>query len=72
MAKDYSKLSKEDLIEKIKELEKAKKYGLVWEKKTEDVVKQCQKELPVLVEAKDKEIITNKDKPTNFERTGRK
>jgi adenine-specific DNA-methyltransferase len=66
MAKDYSKLSREELVEKVKELEKAKKYGLVWEEKTEDVVKQCQKELPVLIEVKGKEIVTDKDKPTNI------
>jgi len=64
--KDYSQYSKEELIEKIKELEKAKKYGLVWEEKTEDVVKQCQKELPVLIETKDKAIFTDKEKPTNI------
>ena len=64
--KDYSQYSKEELIEKIKELEKAKKYGLGWEEKTEDVVKQCQKELPVLIETKDKAIFTDKEKPTNI------
>ncbi len=31
MAKDYSKLSKEDLIKKIEKLESRKKYGLIWD-----------------------------------------
>lgn len=67
MAKrDYSQYEKKELIEKIEQLEEGKKYGLVWEDKTESVVKQCQTELPVLEEIKNKEIITDKDKPTNI------
>ena len=64
--KDYSHYEKEELIEKIRQLEDSKKYGLVWEDKPEKVVKQCQTELPVLEEIKDKEITTDKDKPTNI------
>lgn len=64
--KDYSQYEKKELIEKIEQLEEGKKYGLVWEDKTENVVKQCQTELPVLEEVKDKEIVTDKDKPTNI------
>ncbi|MBK6723206.1 MAG: hypothetical protein IPG58_07965 [Acidobacteria bacterium] len=56
MAKSkYKDYSKEQLLEKIKQLEK-KRYGLVWEDKVEDVAEQCERELPVLVERKDKEI----------------
>jgi adenine-specific DNA-methyltransferase len=51
-----------------KEIKKKKKYGLVWEDKTkaEDVVELCKKKLPILKEVKNKEIITNKDKPVNL------
>ena len=58
------KLSEE--IEKLKRNIKSQKYGLVWEDKLEDVVEQCKDELPVLVEVKNKEIIADKDKPTNI------
>jgi len=47
-----------------KELKKRKKYGLVWEEKPEEVVEMCKEKLPVLKEVKNKEIITDKDKPT--------
>ena len=49
-----------------KELKKKKKYGLVWEDKTEDVVEMCKEKLPVLKEVKNKEIITDKNKPINL------
>lgn len=54
-------------IERLKkELKKRKKYGLVWEEKPEEVVEMCKEKLPVLLEVKSKEIITNKDKPVNL------
>ena len=49
-----------------KELKKKKKYGLVWEEKPEEVVEMCKEKLPVLKEVKDKEIITDKNKPVNL------
>lgn len=63
---DYSSWSKEDLIKRIYELEKRKKYGLVWdeEREPEKVVLQCKEELPVLKELKEKEIKNDPDKPT--------
>jgi len=64
--KDYTKWSKEDLIDEIKQLRKRKKYGLVWEDKPEDVVEQCKTELPVLQEIKGKEISTDPNKPVNL------
>lgn len=64
--KDYSNWNKKDLIAKVEELEKRKKYGLVWEDKKEDVVEQCKKELPVLKEVKNKKVITDKNKPVNL------
>ena len=43
-----------------------KKYGLVWEEKTEDVVEQCKNELPVLEEVVSKEITKDKNLPVNL------
>jgi adenine-specific DNA-methyltransferase len=66
--KDYTKLNKEELLEVIKNLESKKKYGLVWdeEKVPEKVVVDCQHQLPVLKEVKDKEIITDQNQPTHI------
>lgn len=64
--KDYSNWTKEDLIKRVNELEKRKKYGLVWEDKPEEVVEMCKNKLPVLKEVKSKEIITDKNKPVNL------
>lgn len=70
MKKDNQNSSKEKLLIEIKrlkkELKKKKKYGLVWEEKPEEVVEMCKKKLPVLKEVKNKEIITDKDKPVNL------
>ena len=62
-----------DLIEKIKELEEEikrlksrKKYGLVWEDKPEDVVLQCERQIPVLKEIKNRKIVTDNTSPTNL------
>lgn len=69
MAKNNKKSEIEQLkaeVERLKkELKKKKKYGLVWEPKMEDVVELCKEKLPVLKEVKNKEIITDKDKPVN-------
>ena len=63
---NYSNWSKEELVKRIRELEKRKKYGLVWdeEREPEQVVLQCKKELPVLREVK--EIKNDPDKPTHI------
>jgi len=70
MAKENKKLEIEKLkaeVERLKkELKKRKKYGLVWEDKPEEVVEMCKEKLPVLKEVKEKEIITDKDKPVNL------
>ncbi|MEW6618061.1 MAG: site-specific DNA-methyltransferase [bacterium] len=70
MAKENKKLEIENLkaeVERLKkELKKRKKYGLVWEEKPEEVVEMCKEKLPVLKEVKDKEIITDKNKPVNL------
>jgi adenine-specific DNA-methyltransferase len=49
-----------------KELKDKKHYGIVFEPKIEEVVEMCKKKLPVLKEVKDKEIITDKNKPLNL------
>jgi len=49
-----------------KELKKRKKYGLVWEEKPEEVAEICKEKLPVLKEVKNKEIITDEEKPVNL------
>lgn len=64
--KDYTNWDRKELIKEIDQLRKRKKYGLVWEEKPEDVVEQCKTELPVLEEVKNKEIITDSDKPVNL------
>ncbi len=65
MAKNkYDNYSKEQLIAKLQQLEK-KRYGLVWEDKPEEIAEQCERELPVLVEDKSKEIISDPRYRTN-------
>ena len=44
----------------------SKKLGLVWEKKTEQVIEDCKKKLPVLKEIGVKTVITDKSQPTNL------
>jgi adenine-specific DNA-methyltransferase len=66
--KDYTLMSKEQLLEVIDKLESNKKYGLVWdeERVTEKVVTDCQFNIPVLSEVKSREILTNENAPTNI------
>jgi len=64
MAKDYSEFSKEELIKLVTKQDKeldSKKYGLIWdrEKEPEQVVLDCENNLPILERIKDKEIKTN-------------
>lgn len=68
MAKDYSKLEKDDLLKVIDKLESRKKYGLIWdeEKTKEQFEKESENALPVLREVKGKEIKTDPEKPTNI------
>lgn len=62
----YLDWTREQLVNEIKKLRKRKKYGLVWEDKTEDVVEKCKTELPVLKEVKNRTITKEKDGPTNL------
>lgn len=64
--KDYTNWDRKELIEEIEQLRKRKRYGLVWEDNTEDVVEVCKKYLPVLDEVKSKEIISDTNKPINL------
>ncbi|MEM4270609.1 MAG: site-specific DNA-methyltransferase [Candidatus Pacearchaeota archaeon] len=64
--KDYSNWTKEELIKELGKFKKQKKYGIVWEDKPEQVALMCKEKLPVLTEIKDKEIITDPNKPTNL------
>ena len=66
--KDYSLLSREDLVSLLLKYDEKKKYGIVWdeERVPEKVVTDCQTHLPVLTEVKDKEIITNPNELTHL------
>jgi adenine-specific DNA-methyltransferase len=61
----YDNYTKEQLLVKLQKLEK-QRYGLVWKDKPEDVVKQCETELPVLAEVKEKTIHGKPDGPTHY------
>jgi adenine-specific DNA-methyltransferase len=66
MSKKLEDYSKEELIETIKHLQKRKKFGLVWDHKPEDVVDQCQKELPVLEHVEKNAVNSIPNAPTNL------
>lgn len=64
MPKDFSKLSKEELLKLVEKQEtelSSKKYGLVWdsEREPEQVVLDCENNLSILKRVKGKEIKTN-------------
>jgi len=66
MAKDYSKMDKEELIKEVKKLQSLKSYGLVWEDKPEEVVELCKKLLPVLEEEDNRLVFQNSNNPDNL------
>ena len=66
MSRNFESFSKEELIEELKKIKKVKKYGLVWEDKTEDIVEKCRTEIPVLNEIKNKEVFNDVSQPTNL------
>ena len=47
------------------ELLETKKYGLVWEDKTEEVEERLRRNLPVLDEVKERRILNNPDSPNH-------
>lgn len=64
----YSYWPKTELIREIKKLKKRKKYGIVWEeeKEPEKVVQECKEKIPILKNAKTKDIIKNKGRLANL------
>ena len=71
MAKDFFKLSKEELLKLVEKQEAeldAKKYGLVWdrEREPEQVVLDCEKNLPILKRIAKKEIRTDESADNIF------
>ncbi len=60
---NFDKMTKEDLIEYIKNLneEQSGKFGIVWDKEKvpEQIVTECDKFIPILSEEKDKAIIND-------------
>lgn len=66
MSKTLEEYTKDELIEIIKSLKRRKKFGLVWEDKPEEVVRQVKTELPVIEEVPERAIEKLKDAPTNF------
>ena len=62
-------LNDEDMIATLNEVETEltkKKYGLVWEEHSEEVDEKMKSNIPIFVEDKDKEIISDKSLPFNF------
>lgn len=61
----FERLSRDELIEELKALKKRKKFGLVWEERTETIVQECRTRLPVLVEVKSKAHSARVSAPVN-------
>lgn len=66
MSKTLEEYTKDELIEIIKNLKRRKKFGLVWEDRPEEIVRQVEAELPVIEEVSERAIEKLKDAPTNF------
>ena len=65
--KNYADFSREELIAEINKLKKTKKYGLVWEHKTEEVIENFKNgQQPYLEEIQDKRIENASGEPTNL------
>lgn len=56
--RDLSELTNEEKSELIELVNTQKRYGLVWEEKTEAVEEELREKLPVLVEVKEKRILS--------------
>ena len=59
----------EDMIATLNEVETEltkKKYGLVWEEHSEEVDEQMKSNIPIFIEDKDKEIVSDEILPFNF------
>ena len=62
----YANFSHDELVAEINRLKKHKKYGLVWEHKTEKVIEDFETQQPYLEEVTDKRIEDAPDEPTNL------
>ena len=62
----YANFSHDELIAEINRLKKHKKYGLVWEHKTEKVIEDFETQQPYLEEVTDKRIEDTPGEPTNL------
>ena len=63
---DYDNWDKQQLVDEIRALKKRKRYGLVWEDKSEQVAIDCETKLPVLEEVKSMAIVSDTNAPTNL------
>lgn len=66
MGRRLEEYTQEELIEYIRSLKKQKKFGLVWEDKPENVVRECETKLPVIREVEEKQIKNALSEPTNI------
>ena len=66
MGRRLEEYTHEELIEYIKTLKKQKRFGLVWEDKPENVVRECETKLPVVKEIMEKRIENAPGEPTNI------
>ena len=66
MGRRLEEYTHEELIEYIKTLKKQKRFGLVWEDKPENVVRECETKLPVVKEVTEKRIENAPGEPTNI------
>ena len=65
-ADKYANFSHGELVAEINRLKKHKKYGLVWEHKTEKVIEDFETQQPYLEEVTDKRIEDAPGEPTNL------
>ena len=63
---DYSNYSKEQLIKELQLLKEQRRYGLVWEDKTEDVVERCKIHAPVLKPVSKLNVTGKKDEQVHI------
>lgn len=68
MSDKYDEFTREELMQEIDILKKSKSYGIVWDKETvpEKTVKECEINLPVLIENSKKRIKTDPKKSNNI------
>jgi adenine-specific DNA-methyltransferase len=64
--KKPEQMTQEELVAEIKNLRARKKYGLVWEEKSEKVSTLCQTKLPILKEKSSKHILRKGSEKTHY------